>query len=385
MNQEFDIIVVGAGIAGASAAYELSQTRRVLIVEAEDHPGVHATGRSAALFSEIYGCPEVRALSRASRSFFESPPAGFSGTELLRPRGSLFIANDRSVHKLDEMAADQDVARATRRLDAAAISRLVPIVAPEWSRAALYEPNSRDIEVNDLLHGYLRGFKARGGLFWLGCKFQEAEWNGRNWAASTTRGAATAPILVNAAGAWADEIAHACGVQRKGLRPLLRSVVTIAAPDASGAESWPMVVGADESFYFKPDAGRLLVSSAEEEESAACDAQPDELAVATAAHRFWEVTGIEVQRVLSRWAGLRTFARDRRPVIGFDPSDTNFFWLAGQGGYGVQTAPAAAQLAAQLINGGEVTREAAAEGLTTDSVSPARLCQLCNERLVASS
>jgi D-arginine dehydrogenase len=248
----------------------------------------------------------------------------------------------------------------------------VPVLTRQWSFAALHEPASRDIEVNDLHQAYLRGLRERGGHVLFSTRIERLERNADEWRISAPGWTARAPLLVNAAGAWADEVAVVAGASALGLLPCRRTAITIEAPEGTGINAWPVVIAADETFYFKPDAGRLLVSPADETPCEPCDAQPEEIDVATGAYRFEEATAIPVRRILNRWAGLRTFAPDRRPVIGFDPDELGLFWLAGQGGYGVQTAPAAARLAAALIEGNAVPDDLAGEGIVSRAVAPGR-------------
>lgn len=367
----FDVIVIGGGIAGASIAYELAARHHVLVLEAEEQPGYHATGRSAALFSEIYGGGPVRALSRASRAFFLNPPDGFP-RPLLTPRGSLFVAGEATLGQLEALYADADVSKLTRGLDGGEARRLVPILQPEWTRAAVYEPGSYDIDVHGLHQGYLRGLKNRGGELRLSEPVTRLAYDRSRWIVSTRAGSFEAPLVVNAAGAWADEVAELAGVKPAGLSPCRRTAAIIEAPNLPGAEAWPLTIAADESFYFKPDAGRLLVSPADETPVAPCDAQPDEYDVALAAYRFEQATGLEVKRVISRWAGLRTFSKDRIPIIGRDPAVPAFFWLVGQGGYGIQTAPAAAILSAALITEAPVPAELSDHGVCPAELAPDR-------------
>lgn len=369
--QTADVIIIGAGVAGAGLAHELAGDLQVLVLEAESQPGYHATGRSAALFSEIYGNGLVRALTRASRVFYEVPPEGFPDA-LLTPRGCLFVASADTLPQLDDLAADADVAAATRRLAGAEARERVPILKPDAAVAALFEPASRDVDVNGLHQGYLRA-AARAGVTVLGdAPAQAIVRTAAGWRVETPRGAFGAAWLVNAAGAWADVVARLAGVQAVGLTPMRRTAITIDAPPELETRGWPMVIAADESFYFKPDAGVLLVSPADETPTDPCDAQPEEEDVALAAWRFEEATGVEVRRIRSKWAGLRTFAPDRSPVVGEDPDAPGFLWLAGQGGYGFQTAPALSRLAAGLIRQGGVPSDLAAAGVTAAELAPGR-------------
>ncbi|MGH6956319.1 MAG: NAD(P)/FAD-dependent oxidoreductase [Caulobacteraceae bacterium] len=362
MTVSTDVLIIGAGIAGVSLAHELAASMKVAVVEAEPRAGYHASGRSAALFSEIYGSPEVRALTRESRPFYETPPPGFPA-QLLTPRGVLYVATEAMRDDLDRLGADGDVKASTRALNAAEAYARVPIL--QGVVAALYEPAATDIDTGALHQSYLRSARVQGAEVRLDARVERISRAGRRWSVDTGGGRIEADILVNAAGAWADGLAELAGLPPVGLSPMRRTALVIEPPDRVDPRAWPLTITADESIYFKPDAGRLLVSPADETPSAPCDAAPEVEDVALAAFRFEALTGREVRRVVSKWAGLRTFSRDRNPVVGFDPLAEGFFWLAGQGGYGFQTAPAIARLAARLIGGKEA-------GPLAPAVSPSR-------------
>lgn len=368
-----DVVVIGAGIAGASAAAAIAETHRVLMVEREAFPGMHSTGRSAALFSEIYGSAPVRALSRASRQFFYAPAAGFADAPLVQARGSLHIASAAQIPALEAFASLPDVAPAVRRLAPEAARTLCPIIREDYLGAAVLELASADIDVNALHQAYLRRLRARGGELIVRAEVTGLSPVGGVWSLETTAGRFEAPVVVNAAGAWADEIAELAGVRRVGLEPRRRTAVVVDAPAGANLAPWPMVIDIDEQFYFRPEAGALLLSPGDETPSAPCDAQPEELDIAIAVDRVQAATTLEVRRVRRSWAGLRSFVADRTPVVGFAPDAPGFFWLAGQGGYGIQTAPAMGLLTAALVRG-----EAPPEALTRFGV---RACDLEPGRL----
>jgi D-arginine dehydrogenase len=358
-----DFLVIGAGAAGASAAYELAASGAVIVLEQEERPGVHATGRSAALFSETYGNATVRVLSRASRSFLEGAPNDFCETAIVRPRGAMFVAARADLAVLAELArAEGD---AFTSLSGEEVRARVPILRSRASVAGLYEAGAMDIDVDALHQGWLRGLRRRGGGLVVDARVRSLAREGGAWIAGTARGAFTAPVVVNAAGAWADGVGGLAGIGPLGLRPKRRTAALVDGPDLDFA-SWPLVIDSRERFYFKPDAGRLLISPADETDSAPCDAQPDDLDVALAADRVAAATTLQVRRIRHRWAGLRTFAPDRTPVCGFDPRTEGFFWLAGQGGYGIQTAPALARLTAALVAGAPGRSEAIARAVSPD-------------------
>ncbi len=347
----FDIVVIGAGIAGASVAAELARTHRVAILEREEFPGYHSTGRSAALFSEIYGNGVVRALSRASRDFYYAPPAGFAPDPLVKPRGAMYIAREGQLPQLESFAANGDLAGSIRRIAPQDALGACPILRPEYVRAALMEPDAADVDVAALHQGYLRLFRAAGGTLVTNAGVEDLVYRDRLWRLTTPSGEYRTKIVVNAAGAWADTIASKAGGAPLGIQPCRRTAVLVELPPQPSPDAWPMVIDIDESFYLKPDAGLLLISPADETPVAPCDVQPEEYDVAIAIDRVEQATTLNVTRIRKRWAGLRSFAPDRSPVIGFDGALPGFFWLAGQGGYGIQTAPAASRFESALVRG----------------------------------
>lgn len=374
MGDVFDVVVVGAGIAGASVAYELAVDRRVLMVEREERPGYHSSGRSAAMLIASYGTSAVRGLTRASRPFFERPPDGFVDKPLLSARGYLHIAREDQLGRLDALEDEirPHVPR-LRRLTGPEVVELAPLVDCSYVAAGLLEPDAMAIDDAALHQGYLRGFARRGGKLVTDADVMKIT-PGANgaWKVETRAGAFEADVLVNAAGAWAEDVAILAGVAPIGLEPKRRTAILLDVPEVNGppAGGTPMVTDVDDQFYVKPEGAALMVSPADETPSEPTDAQPEELDVAIAVDRFETLTGTRVQKVGRRWAGLRTFVPDHAPVIGFDGEAPGFFWLAGQGGFGVMTAPGAARLASALMSGRRPDDDLA--GLE-DAVSPARL------------
>jgi D-arginine dehydrogenase len=378
-----DFVVIGAGIAGASVAYELAaahgsanaagRSRRVVLLEREPHFGYHSTGRSAALFSEIYGNAVVRALSRASRSFLLEPPAGFADRSLLEPRGVLYIAASDQLALLQEFRNEPDIQRDTREISTAEALSLVPILRPEKAAHCAIETDAMDVEANALHQGFLKGLRARGGKVMTNCAIENVSRLGGDWSIVTSAETFTAPVLINAGGAWADEVAALAGAPLIGLQPKRRTALLVQPPPELAIARWPMVMDLEETYYFKPDAGKLLLSPADETPSAPCDAQPDDLDVAIAVDRVEQATTLSIERVTHSWAGLRSFVADRSPVVGFDPACEGFFWLAAQGGYGIQTAPAMSRVAAALALGRTIPNDIADHGVTAEALSPARL------------
>lgn len=330
-----DIVIVGAGMAGASLAAALAGEAELTLLEAENAPGYHATGRSAAFWSESYGGPLVRPLTSASAPFL-------AGHGLLKTRGAIHLADAAGAAALAALAAAfPDL---LLPLDRAALDAAIPGLGPGWERG-LAEPSCADIDVAALHALYLRGAKVVTGARLLG-----AEQAGR-WRIETTAGRFEADILVNAAGAWADEVAALAGEAPLGIRPYRRTIAQLRVDPPAPAEL-PLVIDAAGRFYFKPEAGgRLWLSPNDETPSPPCDCAPEEIDVAQAIDRLEGAVDWRVAAVERKWAGLRSFAPDRLPVYGFSDSGRGFFWCAGQGGFGIQTAPAAARLAADLLLG----------------------------------
>ncbi|HKD24260.1 MAG TPA: FAD-dependent oxidoreductase, partial [Rhizomicrobium sp.] len=337
-TSRFDVVVIGAGMAGATAAAQLAPTHRVALLERESHPGYHSTGRSAALFSEIYGSEPVRLLSRASRDFLFAPPAGFSDYPLATPRGALHIARADQMAEVDAFLAMPGVEGSAQLVDAAEVERRSPLVRQGYAVAGVYEPDARDVDVHALHQGYLRQVKAAGGVLMTDAACLGLERGAGGWRIRTQHGVVEAPVVVDAGGAWADEVAGLAGLAPLGITPCRRTALLVDAPAGPNIAGSPLTIDIEETFYFKPDAGLLLVSPCDETPSPPCDAQPDEMDVAIAVDKLQSATTIEVSRVRRKWAGLRSFAPDRNLVVGFDARAEGFFWLAGQGGYGIQTA-----------------------------------------------
>jgi D-arginine dehydrogenase len=371
--RQADAIVIGAGIAGASVAFELAARRRVVLLERESQPGYHASGRSAALFTETYGNAVMRALTRASKSFFLQPPRAFARGPLLSPRGTLLVARSGQLPALDRAHAEcAALVGNLLRLSGDEVRDRVPCFAPEQVAGGLLEPDAMDIDVHALHQGYLRGLRARGGLLVCGAEARLLAHDGADWQVETAAGGFAAPVVVDAAGAWADELGRMAGAAPIGLVPKRRTAITFDPPAGLPIGHWPAVIDIDEQWYFKPDAGRLLASPADETPSPPCDAQPEELDIALLVDRLTNATTLVVPRIQARWAGLRSFVADRTIVAGFDARAAGFFWLAGQGGYGIQTAPAVARAAAALIDGDPLPADIAELGVDAASLSPQR-------------
>ncbi len=346
-----DVLVIGGGIAGMSVAWRLAAAgAAVTLLEAEEQCGSHSTARSAATFTAAYGSAAVRRAAEASRGFLEQPPPGFCQAPLLRPRGCLTVAMAGD-EALLEAELNADAGKVLHAVDPAEALRMVPVLRPKAVGFAMLEPGCRDIDVDALFGGYRRGLLAAGGRIVTGARVAGVGRDGAAWWVSTPAGRYAAAKLVNAAGAWADQVARLAGVRPLGLVPKRRTAVLIDAP---GSAAWPMLQDATETLYFKPDAGRLMVSPADATPSEPCDAQPEELDVAITMDRLERATTLDVRRVSHRWAGLRTFTPDHTPVVGEAPDAPGFVWLAGQGGYGVLTSPALSALGAAAVAGSPV-------------------------------
>jgi D-arginine dehydrogenase len=351
---QFDILIIGAGIGGASLAHALLErapTLKLCILEAESQPGYHTTGRSAAFYAETYGGPSVQPLTTASRRFFECPPKGFSDTAIVSPRGALHIRHADAPGSLAALEAEfSNGGVAHQRLGTEGVLKLVPYLRPEWSQTAIWEPGCADIDVAGLHQGYLRAAKRAGATLATDARTEAIRRADGVWHVTTPAGTFQAATLVNAAGAWADEVAALAGIAPIGIQPLRRTiVVTDVRPDAPA--DLPVVMDAGGSLYFKPDAGRLWISPHDETADIPHDVQPDEMDMAVALDRFEQMCDWPIRRLASKWAGLRNFAPDRLPVLGPDPAEAGFHWCAGQGGWGIQTAPAASAISAALILG----------------------------------
>ena len=349
--KQYDVAIIGAGIAGASIASEIGADRSVLLLEAEDHPGYHSTGRSAAFWTETYGGPRVQPLTSASRPFLDNPPEDFSASGFLRPRGAVNIAREEQHGLAGQFLADFAGSHLEmERWSWEQTRSLVPNLKPEWSHA-IYEPDCCDIDVAGLHAAYLRDAKRRDVELVCRAAVSEILKQDGGWRLTAGQECYHATTIVNAAGAWADSIARMAAVEPIGIQPLIRNMVQIET-DPPSSPDLPLVVGLDGSFYFKPESGgSYWLSPHDEIPSEPGDVAPDELSVATAIVRFEKVIDVAVKRVSRKWAGLRSFAPDRLPVIGFDSEVAGFFWFAGQGGFGIQTAPAAAKLARSVLLG----------------------------------
>ncbi len=375
--QHCDVLVVGGGIAGVSIAYELAADLRVCLLEMERTLAFHTTGRSAATFLESYGPAAIRALTTASRSFLTDPPWQVD-TPLVSPLPMLHIGAAgrgvavRQLHReVSALVPDVELIGAREVLE------LAPLLRPGHVELALLEPGALEIDVHALHQGYLRGLRRRGGVVVVSAQAGRAERHEGAWTITAAAGRRwVAPVVVNAAGAWADQLAGTLGAQALGLVPLRRTAFMLDAPAyapaGASAARLPMIADIDDTFYVKPEGPALLCSPADETPQEPGDARPDELEIARALDAIAAATTLDTAHVRSAWAGLRTFAADRVPVVGYDPSVEGLFWFAAQGGYGIQTAPALARTGAALLRGHPLPEDVAQRGLTASALAPDR-------------
>ncbi len=348
----FDIAIVGAGIAAVSLAYFAAPHARVLLLEREAQPAMHSTGRSAAMFMESYGSAQVRALTRASRPFLAQPPAGFADQPLISPRGALTIASAGQVAALHAMHAEllaegcpAQLLNTQQALD------LVPVLRPQAVALAVLDPLAADLDVHALHQGFLRGARGRGAKLICDAEVTQLQRYADHWTLRTGAGNFAARLVVNAAGAWVDEVAARAGLAPIGIQPKRRSAFVFEPPAGMATADWPCVADAEESFYFKPDAGLLLGSPANADVVQPHDVLPEEMDIATGIARIEAATTLNIRRPRRTWAGLRSFVADGDLMAGFDPQAPGFFWLAAQGGYGIQTSAAMGALAAASLLG----------------------------------
>ncbi|WP_421696311.1 NAD(P)/FAD-dependent oxidoreductase [Aestuariivirga sp.] len=361
MNTEFDIIVIGAGIAGASVAAHLAETRRTAICEMEDRPGYHTTGRSAAAYEPNYGPPPILALTRAAGAHFRQ--GGF-----LTPRETLFFAPESQEEAFERLMAIQ---KGMVEIPIAAAKEKFPPLRDGYARRAVLDGGTADIDV-DLLHqSYLKLFRQRGGEIHCDHAVTALERNG-GWTVHTKGKTLRAQIIVDAAGAWGDAVAEMAGRKRIGLQPKRRSMAVVQGPENQDFMSWPLVGDVGETWYCKPQSGKLLISPADATPVDPHDAYADDLTLAEGIARFEEAVDYAVTRVERSWGGLRSFAPDGCPVVGYDARVDGFFWLIGQGGYGIQSSPALSRLAAALVMGQAPPADIMDEGLVLADISPER-------------
>ncbi|WOC11394.1 NAD(P)/FAD-dependent oxidoreductase [Gordonia sp. MP11Mi] len=369
----FDVVVIGGGIAGVSIGHELAADRRVCLVERENTLAFHTTGRSAALYLETFGNATVRALTAASRAFLADPSETFEGP-LLTPRPYLvFARTGRGAALVDFYRDVRRQAPAVEMLSADDALGLAPYLRRDAIEAGLLDPNADDIDVHGLHQGYVRGLRRRGGEIRTRAAVTALNRVNRSWTVTLADGdSLTAPVVVDAAGAWADRVAELADAPSAALSPRIRTIFGVDAPKTPATADLPVVNDLDDSFYIKPEANGLLCSPADETPSHPHDVRPNDLEIARAIEAINEVTDLNLRHVRSSWAGLRTFAPDRSPVVGFDPNVEGFFWFAGQGGYGIQMADGLARTGATVFRGEPMPDDIAARGVHAADLAPGR-------------
>jgi D-arginine dehydrogenase len=372
-TRTFDFIIVGAGMAGASSAYFLSEKDSVLLLEMESQPGYHTTGRSAALFAPSYGNEQIRALSIGGQPFFMGPPEGFTENPLLTPRGALFIARDDQMATMNALYDDiSTVLPSVKKLDSHQVRDLVPVIRKDYVAGGLLDRESMDMDVHGLHQGFLRGARARGAELVPDSLVDEIVRENGTWQVMAGGEKHTGKVVINAAGAWCDNLADLVGARRVGLVPKRRTAMIFDGPADMAFADWPAFVDADEEFYARPESGAMLGSPADETPMEPCDVQPEELDIAIAVDRLQKATTLEFKRITRSWAGLRSFVADKTPVVGFDPEVEDFFWLAGQGGYGIQTAPGMGRVSSALAAGEVIPDDLLATGVSKEALSAKR-------------
>ena len=387
-NSVWDFVIIGAGMAGASTAWQLAQSGgdippSVLVLERESQPGYHTTGRSAALFEEHYGPAQVQALTRASRAFYDAPPAGFVDAPILAPRGVLYVGTAEQKALVDAAFAEAAVhSPHAQRLNAGQLKQQVPCLNTDVLVDGFLDDGARDIDVHGLHQGFIRGLRQRGGDLWCNAEVEDITRVNEQWHIALPKGQSIrAKAIINAAGAWVDAVATMAGAAPIGITPKRRSAFTFGVPEGMDATHWPAIISADEGWYIKPDAGQLLGSPANADPVAPHDVVPEELDIATGIWRIEEATTLQIRRPSHTWAGLRSFVADGELVIGWDASPTpvaGFFWVAAQGGYGIQSAAGYSLLARNLLLGEPLDAGLVEQKVNVGVLSPAR-CQRENQ------
>lgn len=379
MAEAADFLVTGGGIAGLSAAARLARHGKVILLEGEAALGYHSSGRSAAFYHFGLGNPLVRGLTAWSRPFLDTPPAGFYETPIATPKPALFIATEAMRAELETLGADmRRYTDTVEEADQAQMKALCPALRFDGDDpivAGLIDHGGRGLDADALLQGFARQARSAGSVL-VRQRIARLERVGNIWQATTeTNEVFEAPIIVNAAGAWADHVAQMAGVAPIGLQPKRRTIIVFDPPEGMSVRDWPFIKTPGDVFYILPQGNRLLACPNDETDSPACDAQPEDYDMALAAHRVEQFTTLQIPRITGKWAGLRSFVKDRMPVAGFASDAEGFFWLAGQGGFGLQTSPALAAITEALVTGRAWPESLAALGVTPEAVDPTRLGQ----------
>jgi D-arginine dehydrogenase len=377
LMKSYDVLVIGGGIAGVSIGYELAADRTVGLLEMEPTLAYHTTGRSVATFLESYGGRTIRLLTTASRAFMEDPPEGF-GRPLLKPLPLIWVAPHGEIDDVHAMYdAVVEFVPAMSVLSAGEVVEATKVIRPDWVAGGLLEPDASEIDVAALHGGYAGGLRARGGDIHTCVAVAEMRRADDRWQVTDASGNTfEAPVVVNAAGSWCDIVAGVAGARPVGIHPLRRTVFTIAPPSGIDGHTIPLVADVAGTFYLKPEGPQILCSPADEVPSEPCDARPEEIDIAKAIDVINAATMLDIGHVRSSWAGLRNFVADRSPVAGFDDAVDGFFWFVGQGGYGIQMAPALARAGASLVRSGGLPQELSDRGLDAAALHRSRLSDM---------
>ena len=372
--RECDFLIIGAGVGGTSCANFLARDHSVVLLEMEDRAGYHTTGRSVAVYTEAYGPRTIRALAIAGGEFFQHPPSSFTEIPLCKTSGLVFIAREEQTTTLfSALEAVKELSANIAEISVEKVCELVPVMRPDYMAAAFLDPNTLSLDVDAIYQGYIRGLKSNGAKLVTDAEALGFERKGDKWHVQTKAGEFVAPVVINAAGAWADVVAERAGARRVGLQPKRRTVIAFPVPDGIDASQWPVIFDCQEEFYFKVDAGTILGSPADETPVPPQDIQPEELDIAITVERLEQATTLKVDRIIRKWAGLRSFVDDQVPVVGYAPDLDGFFWCAGQGGYGIETSYGMGRTSAALAAGRGLPADVEALGVTENDLAPQRL------------
>ena len=374
--RECDFLVIGAGIGGTSCAHWLARDHSVIVLEMEDHPGYHTTGRSVAVYTEAYGPRTIRALAISGGEFFQKPPREFTDVPLCKPHGLMFIAREDQKSVLYEaLGSVRDLSPDIHEISVDQAIDLVPVLRRDYLAAAFLDPNTLALDVNAIHQGYIRGLKRHSADIVTNAEVRSFDRKAGKWHVDTPVGEFAAPVVINGAGAWADVVAERIGARKIGLQPKRRTVIAFAPPAGVNGDQWPVTFDTEEKFYFKVDAGTVLGSPADETPVPPQDVQPEELDIAITVDRIERATTMKIERINRQWAGLRSFVTDGVPVVGYAPDVEGFFWCAGQGGYGIETSYGMGRCSAALAAGAALPEDLRNLGVTDADLGPERLWQ----------
>lgn len=371
--KEADFLIAGAGIGGTSCGHWLSQNHSVIVLEMESQPGYHTTGRSVAVYTEAYGPRTIRALAKSGFDFLTNPPESFTDIPLSRPQGLFFIAREDQMEALRAGLAEvQELSPEIQLITADEAVAQLPVLRRDYVAAAFLDPSALALDVHAIHQGYIRGLKRNRAELVCSAEVTALQRKDGKWHVSTPAGEFAAPVLINAAGAWADRLGQMAGARKIGLQPKRRTVIAFKPPNVTVDDDWPVGIDCQEEFYFKVDAGTVLASPADETPVEPQDVQPEEIDIAYTVDRLEKATTMKVERLLRTWAGLRSFVSDSIPMAGYDPDAEGFFWCAGQGGYGIETSVGMGRSSAALAAGKDLPEDIQALGVSSGDLSAER-------------